>query len=706
MTLPLRVLRQELDKQRSDGARVAFADVVSITPVEVTYDQGESSVPAYVAPGVATVIGARVAVLKHGNAPGIVLGINTNEPSGVTGDWIAADTITAVNLKAGIITAREIAANVIEAKHIKAGTITATEIAAGSITTELLAAESVIAGKIKAGTITATQIAASTITAGQIAAGTITATQIKAGTITATEIKAGSITTVELAANTIEAGDIKAETITATEIASATITSGKIASGTIVGGNIASGTITASKITISELSALSADLGTITAGTVTGATLRTAASGKRVVIDAEGLHAFNAVETVLDFNTTTGNLKIKGAIEAGSTIPASTITGQLTNAQLEAIAAAKITGTITETQIGAESVSTGKIKASAITSALIAANTIVAGDIAAGTITATEIATDAIEAKHIKAEAVESSEIKANTIVAGDIAASTITATQIASETITGAKIAAATIVAANLAANSIEAGQIKAGAVTATKLSVSELSAIAANLGTITAGSITGATFATAESGLLLNSEGINILRGSSETVNKRQALKFLSSLPSGEVNALLKAWQVGGSINSVRLAANWVGEEAWSGIDINASKSASGSGSASVVARASGKAGTRIRAIITDEEQSDFLQLTGIGRRKVNFGTVTLVWNGAGSASNTAEVEHGLQSTPLAVYLQLDSLLTVAGNAMHFTFGVERKSSSIFKVNATLPTGSIPSAGSTVTFTWIAFG
>lgn len=570
MSLPIRELSQQMTKARSNAARVGFADVTSVDPVMVTFDQGESEVPAYVAAGVATVVGSRVAVLKHGNAPGIILGLNIDKPSGVTGDWIAADTITAANMQAGIITARELAVGSIEAKHIKAGTITATEIAAGSITTELLAAEAVTAGKIKAGTITSS------------------------------------------------------------EIASATITSGNIASGTITGSNIAGATITASKITISELSALSANLGTITAGTVTGATLQTATSGKRVVIDSSGLKAFNATEAVLDFDVATGNLKLKGTVEAGSSIPASTITGQLTNAQLQEIEAAKITGKLIGSQVNSDSIvfdivtavpiagqmgfSKNKIEpyefqltansetkylvvkdkdktgreldgffqslASAgepfnaritLTSAEDSSQYAIfkvtsgtenivsqyyrwgvelvktsgewengeecyfsfsSGALVADSITANYIAAGAITSSELSAGSVVAGKIAAGTIVSGDIAAGEIKATNIAADaieskhikaeavessdikanTIVAGNIAASTITATQIASETITGAKIAAGTIAATKLTVSELSAITANLGTITAGTITGATFRTSGDETVLNSEGLHI--------------------------------------------------------------------------------------------------------------------------------------------------------------------------------------------------
>lgn len=105
-----------------------------------------------------------------------------------------------------------------------------------------------------------------------------------------------------------------------------------------------------------------------------------------------------------------------------ASVPAVDISGQLADAQIAALAAAKLTGQITETQITDNAITTNKIAAATITGAKIAAGTIQAGNIAA------------------------------NTITGDKIAANTITASQIAANTITGDKISAGTITAAQLA--------------------------------------------------------------------------------------------------------------------------------------------------------------------------------------------------------------------------------------------------------------
>lgn len=126
-------------------------------------------------------------------------------------------------------------------------------------------------------------------------------------------------------------------------------------------------------------------------------------------------------------------------------VPAVDISGQLADAQIAALAASKLTGQITETQITDNAITTNKI----------AASTITGGKIAAGTIQAGNIATD--------------------TITANQIAANAITATE--------------------LATNAVTADKISAGAVTAAKINVTQLSAITADVGllrTATTGSRT----------------------------------------------------------------------------------------------------------------------------------------------------------------------------------------------------------------------
>jgi hypothetical protein len=295
-------------------------------------DQGRSQIPsgqmAWTSGGSPTTAGSI--------APGSV-GTTTIQADSIVSEHIQANTIQTAHLYADAVTADKISANAIQTYHLDAQVVTADKIAANTITAGQIAANTITAGQIAAGTITATEIAAGTITATNIAAGTITGSLIAAGTITATNIAAATITGSLIAATTITATNIAASTITATQIAAATITGGNIAAGTITGSNIAGSTVTASNITISQLSALTADLGTITAGTITGATVQTATgTGARVKLSTIGLEGYDATNArTFFFDTSTGNLTLKGTISTGSTVPTSTLSGIIPSVNID-----------------------------------------------------------------------------------------------------------------------------------------------------------------------------------------------------------------------------------------------------------------------------------------------------------------------------------------------------------------------------------
>lgn len=139
-----------------------------------------------------------------------------------------------------------------------------------------------------------------------------------------------------------------------------------------------------------------------------------------------------------------------GDLALQDTAAATQITGQLTDAQLAAIAAGKITGQLSDSQLAA-------IAAAKVT----------------GQITGTQITDGAVSTPKLAAGAVTANEIAAGAVVAGKIAANAVTATELAAGAVTTAKLVAY--------------------AVTADKMSVSTLSAITANLGSVTAGEITG---------------------------------------------------------------------------------------------------------------------------------------------------------------------------------------------------------------------
>ncbi len=144
-------------------------------------------------------------------------------------------------------------------------------------------------------------------------------------------------------------------------------------------------------------------------------------------------------------------------------VAATDVTGQLTDAQIAGISAAKLTTQITSTQITDGAISTPKLAAGAVTSNEIAANTIVGSNIAASTITGT----------NILAGTITGNKLAANTITANQIQAGTITSAELATTTLitTSAQIGTAVISAANI--GSINASTITTGTLSTSRLNI-----------------------------------------------------------------------------------------------------------------------------------------------------------------------------------------------------------------------------------------
>ncbi len=135
------------------------------------------------------------------------------------------------------------------------------------------------------------------------------------------------------------------------------------------------------------------------------------------------------------------------------TTAAGDISGQLTNAQLQDIAAAKLLGQIIQTQITDGAITTSKLAALAITAEKIASLAITAEKIAALAITAEKIAALAITSEKLAADSVVAGKVAAGAITAAAIGANEVITelANIKDALITGAKIANATIGSAKI---------------------------------------------------------------------------------------------------------------------------------------------------------------------------------------------------------------------------------------------------------------
>jgi hypothetical protein len=193
----------------------------------------------------------------------------------------------------------------------------------------------------------------------------------------------------------------------------------------------------------SQLAAIAAAkiTGTIVASQIADSTLTTAkfASGIEPVGVVSSVPG--TLSTRVIFNTTDGKAYRWNGTSYVSSVPAVDITGTLSNSQIADLAAAKLTGQITTTQITDSSISTAKIAAGAITAAKIAADTITANEIASGAITTAELAAGSVTTTKLTTGAVTANEIASNAIIAGKIAAGAVSATEISAGAITTSKL-------------------------------------------------------------------------------------------------------------------------------------------------------------------------------------------------------------------------------------------------------------------------
>ena len=178
--------------------------------------------------------------------------------------------------------------------------------------------DAVFKGTIQAGSVIAAEVDASLIVADSLSSISANLGTVTAGSMAGVSISIGSENNIfkadengiYLGNATFASAPFRVSMAGAVTASSLTLTNASIGSGSSWTGNqianayignlsatkitsdylsadrIEGGSITASKLNVSQLSAISANLGTITSGSITGATVQTASSGQRVVLDS------------------------------------------------------------------------------------------------------------------------------------------------------------------------------------------------------------------------------------------------------------------------------------------------------------------------------------------------------------------------------------------------------------------------------------
>ncbi|MBT1161202.1 hypothetical protein [Bifidobacterium sp. SO1] len=250
----------------------------------------------------------------------------------ITTDKLAAGSIVSDKIAAAAITAGKLAANSVLASNITANAVTTEKISALAVTAAKLAVGSVIAEKISANAVTTEKLAALAVTAAKIAVGAITADKLAANSVTTNALAANAVTAVKIAAKSINAGHMTANSIVSEALAANSVTADKIKAGAVNAEKIAAESIDATKIKGNLLS------GT----TVQGGKFVT--TNNRLLINDDGLTLKDASGGVtMAMKSSDGSVTVKGPIVSGGSITGTTITGALVQTTATANRGVKLT---------------------------------------------------------------------------------------------------------------------------------------------------------------------------------------------------------------------------------------------------------------------------------------------------------------------------------------------------------------------------
>lgn len=261
-------------------------------------------------------------------------------PGSITTDLLAPGAVGNASVGENAITTRELAEGAVLAENIFANSVTADKIAANAVTARVIAAEAVVAGSIAANAVTAAAIAADAVTADKIAANAITAGKLAAGSVTTLNLVAGSVQADQIAASAITADKMRANSITAQNgalaygaIGEAVIQDGvigtaKIKDAAIIGAKILDGTIGTAHIgnaaindaKIGSVSVTKLTAGYLVADVTLAARIMTGSSGSRVMINGNGIYAYDIYGSETVAIRSSGYSTFKGRIEASDMV--------------------------------------------------------------------------------------------------------------------------------------------------------------------------------------------------------------------------------------------------------------------------------------------------------------------------------------------------------------------------------------------------
>ncbi|MFB2561757.1 hypothetical protein [Rhizobium sp. IMFF44] len=330
-------------------------------------------------------------------------------------DWSAWLTVKTPNV---LIQTADVLDGAIVQSKIADAAISAAKIMDEAVSNLKLADHAVSTAKLEIAAVTADVLASGAVISAKLADGAVTARVLAQGAVDATSLASG-IKAVEVVSALPTTGNDEGRQVYLT-------TDGKlyryhngawtaaVAAGD-VSGTLNSSQIADNAITNNKLAALAVDASKLADGSVSAAKLAANAvdatkfaSGIRPVEIVSNLPTTGNVEGRTVYLTTDDKLyRYTGSAWTAAT-PASDITGQMTDAQISAVAAAKVTGTLVSSQIADAAITNQKLAALAVDAAKLADNAI----------PTTKIADNAISTPKLQANAITADKIAANAVTA------------------------------------------------------------------------------------------------------------------------------------------------------------------------------------------------------------------------------------------------------------------------------------------------
>lgn len=200
----------------------------------------------------------------------------------ITGDKIAAGTITAANIAPGAVDGTLLGANSVTSENIATDAVGSDEIATGAVGTTELADNSVTAEKIANEAIETEHIAPGAVDSIAIAAGAVGSSEIADNAVINTKIAAGAIETTHFAAGAVDSAAIGANAVGTSEIADDAVTVDKIGAGAVDTTALAATAVTRAKIAANAVGTSEIENGTVTAAKLAESYIAVAATNAAI----------------------------------------------------------------------------------------------------------------------------------------------------------------------------------------------------------------------------------------------------------------------------------------------------------------------------------------------------------------------------------------------------------------------------------------